>query len=141
MSPDIRRVMSIKKQRGIGLPMALFIITVLAMIIAAITDLEESSGVGFSLDINSMRAFYAAESGAQVAMAEIFPASGGGGGSCASVAASHTFNQLGLNGCKAELACSSVTVDSVDYFTLTSTGSCGSGLDQAVRVIDVRARQ
>ncbi len=140
MSPDIRSV-NFKKQRGMGLPMALFIITILAMIIAAITDLEESSGVGFSLGVNSTRAFYAAESGAQVAMAEIFPTSGIGGGSCTSVTASHTFNQLGFNNCKADIVCTSVTVDSIDYYTLTSTGSCGSGLDRAARVIDVRARQ
>jgi len=135
MSPDI------KKQRGIGLPMALFIITILAMIIAAITDLEESSGVGFGLDVNSMRAFYAAESGAQAAMAEIFPASGGGGGSCGSITATHTFSKSGLNGCKAEMTCSRMTVNGLDYYTLKSTGSCGNSLDKAVRVIDVRARQ
>ena len=140
MSPD-KRILNLKKQSGIGLPMALFIITILAMIIAAITDLEESSGVGFSLDVNSMRAFYAAESGAQVAMAEIFPASGGGGGSCGSVTPTLNFSKSGLNGCSVSVTCSQVTVDSVSYYTLKSTGSCGGGLDRAVRVIDVRARQ
>ncbi len=135
MSPDI------KKQSGMGLPMALFIITILAMIIAAITDLEESSGVGFSLDVNSMRAFYAAESGAQAAMSEIFPASGSGGGSCSSVTAAHNFNKPGLNGCKAEMTCNNVVVNGLSYYTIKSTGSCGSGLDSAVRIIDVRARQ
>ena len=139
MSPDIKNL-SIKRQNGVGLPMALFIITILAMIIAAITDLEESSGVGFGLDVNSMRAFYAAESGAQADMANIFPASGSSA-SCSSLTSTYSFSSTGLNGCEALVVRSCVSVESVDYFTLTSTGSCGSGLDRAVRVIDVRARQ
>ena len=140
MCPDIKNL-SIKKQRGVGLPMALFIITILAMIIAAITDLEESSGVGFGLDVNSMRAFYAAESGAQAAMVELFPASSPSSGSCSTVNANYSFSALGLNGCNASMTCEVVSVEGVDYFTIKSTGSCGSGLDRAVRVIDVRARQ
>jgi MSHA biogenesis protein MshP len=140
MSPDIKKALSIKKQSGIGLPMALFIITILAMIIAAITDLEESSGVSFGLDVNSMRAFYAAESGAQADMAKIFPASGSTA-SCSSQTSTFSFTTSGLNGCGASVARTCVTVDSIAYFTLRSTGSCGSGLDKAKRVIDVRARQ
>jgi len=139
MSPDIKKL-SIKKQSGIGLPMALFIITILAMIIAAITDLEESSGVGFGLDVNSMRAFYAAESGAQADMAKIFPASGASA-SCSAITTTFSFSTTGLNGCEALVVRSCVAVEGIDYFTLKSTGSCGSGPDSAVRIIDVRARQ
>ena len=140
MYPDIRRL-NINKQRGIGLPMALFVITILAMIIAAITDLEESSGVGFGLDVNSMRAFYAAESGAQVDMANIFPATGSSASCGPLTSSTYSFSSTGLNGCEAVVDRSCVSIESVDYFTLTSTGSCGNGLDKAVRVIDVRARQ
>lgn len=130
------------RQAGIGLPVALFVITVLALIVVALTDLEESSGVSFSLDVNSMRAFYAAESGAQIDMVNIFPPSG-------SVAACNStpqttalsFSANGLNGCRANVVRSCVEVDSVKYFSLTSTGACGSGGDGAERVIVVRARQ
>ena len=118
--------------------MALFVITILALITVALTDLEQSSGVSFSLDVNSMRAFYAAESGAQVAMNRIFPPDTGGG-SC--VSPTVTFTAKGLNGCRASIACSVVTVDSISYYTLRSTGACGSGLDLAERLIEVRARQ
>ena len=131
-----------RKQRGIGLPVALFVITVLALIVVALTDLEESSGISFSLDVNSMRAFYAAESGAQVDMANIFPA-GGAVVNCSTVTSTVGFpsTALGLNGCSARVERSCVTVDGVKYFSLQSTGSCGSGADTAERVIVVRARQ
>ena len=130
----------VSKQRGIGLPVALFVITVLALIVVALTDLEESSGVSFSLDINSMRAFYAAESGAQVAMAQIFPA-GGSTGSCSSISSPVSFSAPGLNGCRARLLCSREVDGAVSYFTLQSTGACGTGKDTAERVTVVRARQ
>ncbi len=131
------------KQRGIGLPVALFVITVLALIVVALTDLEESSGISFSLDINSMRAFYAAESGAQVAMAEVFPA-GGAVGTCSSISPTTiSFSSSGLNGCTAVLTCNvDIDIDGgASYFTIGSIGSCGSGVDTAERVIVVRARQ
>lgn len=124
------------KQRGVGLPVALFVITVLALIVVALTDLEETSGVSFSVDINSMRAFYAAESGAQLAVNSLFPPSG-----TPTVCASPAFSQIGLNGCNATVTCNLITVDSIDYHTIRSTGRCGSGIDQAERVIEVRVRQ
>ena len=130
-----------KRQQGIGLPVALFVITVLALIVVALTDLEESSGISFGLDINSMRAFYAAESGAQVALAEVFPA-GGTVGSCSSISPTViSFTASGLNGCQATVGCSVAADSGISYFSLQSTGSCGSGVDTAERVIVVRARQ
>lgn len=139
MCPELRNI-TYTKQQGIGLPVALFVITVLALIVVALTDLEESSGISFSLDINSMRAFYAAESGAQVALAEVFPA-GGSVGTCASISPSViSFNASGLNGCQATVGCSVATDSGISYFSLQSTGSCGSGADRAERVIVVRAR-
>ena len=141
MYPKHRHTQYIKQQ-GIGLPVALFVITVLALIVVALTDLEESSGVSFSLDINSMRAFYAAESGAQVDMAKIFPA-GGVVVSCSASTSTVNFPSTapGLNGCNATVERSCVSDGSVKYFSLKSTGSCGSGIDTAERVIVVRARQ
>jgi len=45
--------------------MAIFLITVMALIVATIVQLQESSGEMEALDVLSTRAFYAAESGAQ----------------------------------------------------------------------------
>jgi hypothetical protein len=42
----------------------------------------------------------------------------------------------GLNACKAEVTCTQVTVDSVDYITLRSKGTCGD----VSRTIQVRAQ-
>lgn len=128
-------------QGGAGLPVALFVITVLALLVAGMAQLQQSSGQSVSLQIQSQRAFFAAESGAQAGVAEVLA-----GGSCAALNSPKGFGAGGLNSCEAALSCSSVMADIDGYsspetvFTLTSTGRCGAGADQAQRVVEVRVR-
>ncbi len=129
------------RQRGAGLPVALFVITVLALIVVSMAQQQESAGSAVGQQILSQRAFYAAESGAQVAVTEAL-----NGGACGSVPASVNYTQAGLNGCSASLSCSSVQAD-IDgdstlerVFTLVSTGQCGAGAETAFRTVEVRVR-
>jgi len=131
------------QQRGIGLPATIFLIVVLALIVLAMSDLTEDSSRGFAQDFESTRAFYAAESGAQVALNRVFV----GGTTCDNSMGYLDFdaggNNPGLNNCIAQLVCrvDTVTVAGVDtdFMTFTSTATCGSGLDQATRSVQVRA--
>jgi len=63
---------SLSRQQGAGLPIAIFIITVLALIVTSMAQQQESSGAAISQQILSQRAFYAAESGAQAAVTRRF---------------------------------------------------------------------
>ena len=129
------------RQRGAGLPIALFIITVLALIVTSMAQQQESTGAAVSQQILSQRAFYAAESGAQAAVTEALYGSG-----CGSVPTTLSFSESGLNGCSASLRCSLVQADiegdaaDEDVYTLVSTGQCGVGTEQATREIEVRVR-
>ena len=128
-------------QRGFGLPMALFVVTVLAIIIATMASMQGDAAASSSLQVQAHRAFYAAESGIEGALNLLLPPDGSPGQACTvSPFFNPTFTVTGLNGCSASVECSSVTVGGDDYYTLTSTGSCGSGLDAAQRVLEVRAR-
>ncbi|MDK8466043.1 hypothetical protein [Marinobacter sp. SS13-12] len=137
MCPDKR----LKNQSGAGLPVALFIVTVLAFLVLGISQLQQSSGESISLQIQSQRAFFAAESGAQVAVRDVLEAD-----SCSAVNTPLTFNDAdGLQGCSATMACESVTANiggsgGNTVFTITSSGQCGAGTDQATRDIEVRVR-
>jgi MSHA biogenesis protein MshP len=127
-------------QRGAGLPIALFIITVLALLVLAMAQWQQASGESVSLQIQSQRAFFAAESGAQVAVRDVLEA-----GSCSALASPLAFSGAGLAGCRAVLQCESVTADlggtgGNAVFTITSSGQCGSGTDRAVRELEVRVR-
>jgi MSHA biogenesis protein MshP len=131
-----------KYQKGLGLPAAIFVITVLALIAIALSGLEENNAVSLGVNVNSQRAFFAAESGAQIGLTKVFPPSGSAT-SCTSspaVVYSGTFNTKGLIGCSVSVSCVSDTAAGHNYFTFTSTGSCDSGLDAATREIEVRAK-
>lgn len=131
---------SFRHQYGAGLPVALFIITVLALLVAAMAQLQVSSGQAVSLQIQSQRAFFAAESGAQVAVRDVLDA-----GSCSALGNPLDFTEAALDGCSASLSCESVTANvhgpgGNTIFSIASTGQCGSGVDQATRIIEVRFR-
>ncbi len=127
-------------QGGAGLPVALFIITVLALLVIGMAQLQQASGDSVSLQIQSQRAFYAAESGAQVAVRDVLEA-----GNCSALTTPLSFSASALNGCSAALTCESVTENisgpgGNTVFSIASTGQCGSGPDRALRTIEVRVR-
>jgi len=133
------------RQQGAGLPMAIFLITVMALIVTTITQLQQSTSEMETLDIQSVRAFYAAESGAQMALSVLLPPDGSAGASCSGeIYTQSPFPEEGLRGCSATVTCNQETVivegEPENYYTLTSTGTCGSGREQGQRVIEVRAQ-
>ncbi len=126
------------KQQGLGLPSALFLILVMVMVVAAINQLNEMNASAYGREWLSMRAFYAAESGAQISAvyvlnsAQVMP-------TC-DVNFINAFNFPGnvLSSCILNVECSIQTVASQDYITLTSNATCGSGVDAATRIVQIR---
>lgn len=136
-----------RRQSGAGLPIAIFVITVLTLLVLGMTQLQESSGASVSLQIQSQRAFFAAESGAQAGVAEVLndadpPAVCPSSGSNWSI----SFPSAALAGCEAAIVCSSVNTPGIGgsggdrVFSLSSAGQCGSGPDRAERTVEVRFR-
>jgi MSHA biogenesis protein MshP len=127
-------------QRGIGIPAALFVITLLAIIAVAINALLAQNANTYEEEINLTRAFYAAESGAGFAMNSIFPPEEfpqySGTAECAAGPREYTFTIPGLNECTATVSCSvDATVANVEYYTIVSEGSC----DGVTRTVQVRS--
>ncbi len=127
------------KQKGIGLPATVFLIVILALIIVAMSDLTEHSSLGVGQDYESMRTFYAAESGAQIALNRLFV----GGQACSATKVDLDFDasgdKPGLNNCVATLSCTQNSIAGINYYTFLSEASCGTGFEQAQRTIQVRA--
>lgn len=133
--------MLMRKQSGAGLPIALFVITVLSLLVLGMSQLLDSSAQSVGLQIQSQRAFFAAESGAQAGVALALD-----NANCAAVPSSLSFSSAGLQACEAQLSCSSVQAD-IDgnsapetVYTLVSEGRCGTGNDLASRTVEVRVR-
>jgi MSHA biogenesis protein MshP len=140
MYPDFARTLG-HRQRGAGLPIALFVITVLALLVTTMSQLQQTSGELTGLQVQQTRAFYAAETGAQASLNLLLPPDGSAGQLCAtSPFYQRTFSQPGLQGCSATVSCTSAMVDGAGYYTLRSEGVCGAGPDEAKRLIEVRAQ-
>ena len=125
-----------RKQQGLGLPSALFLIVIMVMIVAAINQINEMNAAAYGREWLSMSAFYAAESGAQTAAMYVLNTS------VTTPTCDNSFisglTPAGMSFCSLNVTCSSQTVDTLNYFTLTSSATCGEGIDTATRIIQVR---
>jgi len=130
MCPD-----PVRKQAGFGLPLALFVITVLALLVVSMAQQQQGTGELRTIALQQTRAFYAAETAAQGAVNRLIPPDGSPG-SCSST--SWTFSAPGLGGCQATVSCRVDNLGGNSFYTLNSTGTCGTGRDQARRRIEVR---
>lgn len=124
------------KQAGIGLPATIFIITIMSLIAVAVNRLNDVSAMSFSQNVLSARAFYAAESGAQLRASTVLtgpPCSCG-----ANPSVQFSFNVPGLSLCQADTVCNSFDANGETYCTVVSTGQCDGGNSQ--RSIEVRLK-
>ena len=122
------------KQAGLGLVGAIFVIVVVSMLSVAMSRMLESDQTSQSYELLSLKAFLAAESGAQLGVNRLLPPAGGG------VCAAMTFNfdDFSLKSCFADVSCSSLIVGTKTYYTLTSSGTCQAGPFTTRRSVQVR---
>lgn len=125
-------------QKGIGLPAAIFIITVMALIAAAVNQLVSQNAQTYEEAVDLTRAFYAAESGAGFGMNTIFPPEAyplySNTDKCPTVPTIYTFTVDGLNQCRAEVTCTEISITGGDdYATIESKGICGD-VERTVQV-------
>ncbi|MCA1929294.1 pilus assembly PilX N-terminal domain-containing protein [Rheinheimera sp.] len=150
MCPDVF-VSYRNKQRGSALVIAIFIIVVMTILVAALSKMLIGSSESVSYEVLGTRAFFAAQSGMEQGLSQLFPLSAtssycapiGVTGSEAEVTVNFTAN--GLQGCSYTLSCDSgratAAVTETVYYQLTSTGSCGTGQLQTSRTIQMEVWQ
>lgn len=124
------------KQKGLGLVGAIFVIVIVSLMSAAMSRMLQGSSETFSYDINGLKAFLAAESGAHLGLNRAIPPAGGG--SC--VDRSFNFTDPALSRCSATVSCVSQVVNTDTYYILTSVGQCGGGDVVAQRAVEVRVQ-
>lgn len=126
-------------QGGAGLPLALFVLVVLSLVAVALSELSREAGNRHGLEVNAVRAFYAAESGAQMAVHRVYPPAGSGS-ACSAGVVGQTFAVEGLVGCRVSVDCVSQVIGASTFREFTSTGVCGSFQDEARRIVQVRVK-
>jgi len=115
-----------KKQQGSALVIGMFVITVMFLMSAALINILEDADEQVNLEVWGTRALFAANSGADSALAELFPLDA----SAATCEANSSWTVLdvpGFHGCRVKLTCNAITVATVNHYRITSTATCKAG--------------
>ena len=117
------------QQQGIGLPIAIFVVTILSTFAVNMGLLVQDNASGRSEYITSLRASLAADTGADLGMNVAFDPSDApdyaSGVTCSSTAINYSFtNDAGMSGCSAAVTCTSATAGGKTIYTVTSVGTC-----------------
>lgn len=144
---------SARKQAGFLMPVAIFIVVIMGLFALTIWRTSVQSNRAAVQELLSTQAFYAAESGAQAGMNELFYPNASSkvvvDNQCANMGTLNlNFSGIdGLNLCTASVTCEcsneagAACAPSTDYsfYTLSSVGECGSGDFRAERSLRVSA--
>jgi len=130
---------SIFRQKGFSLPVAIFIIIIMALLAAAAVNILNKGLAGVSQEVLSTRAFYSAESGAQHVLSQLFPLNGAAANCAAN--SNLNFNITGMNSCSASMTCTGTTIGTETFYSISSTGTCTTGDTTTVRQIQVMAKR
>jgi len=144
----LKRISPHIKQRGSMLVMALFVIVVLSLLGLAVVQVLSDSNKSTVYEVYGARAFNAANSGADHALADIFGPSVSGPtlGRCAAVnSKTYTLPKTaisGFSGCELVIECSEFTVNETGFthYRVQSEARCNAGDFKTVRMVAVEAR-
>ena len=127
------------RQAGVGLPVAIFVITVIAAFVVNMGYLVQDNASGRGEQIQTARAQLIAESGANLALSQLFPPSAAPsytGYNCGSTSSPTGLdNDPGMAGCSVAVSCSSAGSSPNVIYTITSVGTC----DNSVQSVTVDA--
>lgn len=137
--PSLRRVTN---QQGFSLILVLIVLLVLGGLALASVRLQSLDQRIQAFEVLSLRAFYAAETGAQAYGSQLFPVSGSASLSCAAVLPGYSFSSPGLTDCRGQIEnCRLFEVAGSRYLRFESVGQCGAGLERASRRIKIMVQQ
>lgn len=141
-----KRELSIsKREQGFMIPLALFILVGMLALALAASRLTGQSSTSATLELMSTHAFYAAESGGQYGMHQLFfnvVDQADATSRCTGLATTLNFSGTaasGLQSCQTTVSCASHTTAGTSFYTVTSAASCGSGSLSAQRTIQISA--
>ena len=141
-----RNPLSLKKQQGSSIIIAIFVIIIISLLAASLASLQRDSAEGASYEVYASRAYLSAYSASELALVTLFPL-----GSSAAVTTSCNEQDItvdlssdtGFNGCRASYQCQILTpIDSEGLptrYKVVSTAVCENAQVITRRQITVEA--
>ncbi|MFV0595619.1 MSHA biogenesis protein MshP [Shewanella sp.] len=133
----------VHRQGGSALVIGIFVITVMFLLAAALINIVEDADTGLTQEVWGTRALAAANSGADAALAQLFPLNAAANytPSCSSVSSTWTPpDVVGFHACSVSLSCASYSVGTVTQYRVNSKAVCESGDTRVSRQVEVEAR-
>jgi MSHA biogenesis protein MshP len=133
-----------RRQGGSALIMAIFVITVMFLLAAALINIVSDGDDSFNQEVWGARALASANSGADAALARLFPL-GGAVSHCAAVTTpdpdwAPPAGEVGFSGCSVTLGCTAYVAGTETQYRITSAAVCSSGPMRVRRQVEVEAR-
>jgi len=131
-----------RQQRGSALVIAIFVIVVMLVLASALLRMGNNADEDVNLEVWSLRAFAAANSGADAALAPLFPVVGVNSRGCGVLRKIGTPKEdtethieviwtrpdvTGFHGCTVGLSCTRQSADGVTQYVVRSTAVCETG--------------
>lgn len=130
------------------MPVAAFIVVAMGLLAAAMAVVSSQTSIAGAQEQVSVQTFYAAESGAQLAMNRIFYDTGTAitrpiaSANCASVdGTTINFSVSGMQACRVTVSCG-VSIDSgntISFYGISSAATCGGSPVYSERTVEVSA--
>jgi MSHA biogenesis protein MshP len=135
-------VINQKRQSGSALVIAIFVLVLMTLLGSALIRMQSSTAETVVYEVMGARAYAAAKTGLQWQLTEIFPLNTTSVTLCkANIVESTISDVTGLENCQFEITCDdSISHDGVQYYSLTSTGSCSIAGIETSRRIEIEAR-
>ncbi|MGI1944255.1 MSHA biogenesis protein MshP [Shewanella glacialipiscicola] len=127
------------QQRGSALIIGVFVITVMFLLASALINIVQDSDTALTQEVWGARAFAAANSGADAALAQLFPLNGSVG-ICLATSTWTPPNVIGFHACSVTLTCTAYAVGAVTQYRINSKAICESGETRVSRQVEVEAR-
>ena len=133
------------RQRGYLMPVAIAIIVLLGLLAVTLSRTTQLGAVSSTQEGVALQALYAAESGAQLGMNQLFyspasmPTRASATARCVAMNVNVNFDVPGLRNCAASVTCAPAQPAGANYYQLSSVGNCGSGAIAAQRQVRVSA--
>ncbi|GGP41629.1 MSHA biogenesis protein MshP [Shewanella saliphila] len=115
-------------QRGSALIIGIFVITVMFVIAASLIRIVGDADESVNMEVWGTRALFSANSGADAALAQLFPLDGSAA-TCSDVASTWTppSNAVGFHSCSVSISCNTASVSGVTQYRINSLAVCETG--------------
>lgn len=130
-----------QRQQGSALIIGIFVITVMFLLASALINIVKDQDAALTQEVWGTRALAAANSGADAALAQLFPLNGVATVGCSLVSNSwQPPDVVGFHACHVDLTCVAYKVDDLTQFRINSKAKCESGDIRVSREVEVEAR-